>query len=91
METDKNLARKFQVMSDPKRLQILCYIFNSNNKCVSDIAGELGMSVAITSHHLKSLARAGFLEPVRNGKHICYKLSKSKITHDLKKFVCKYQ
>jgi ArsR family transcriptional regulator len=87
----KKLAKKLQVVGDASRLKILCYIFNSNNKCVSDIAKELNMSVAIVSHHLQTLAKEGLLESVRDGKRICYKLSKSEIVNDLKKFICKYK
>ncbi len=85
------LAKKLRVAGDPSRLKILCLIFSDKKVCVSDIAKELGMGVAITSHHLQSLAKEGLLESSRDGKKICYSLSKNDIVTDLKKFICRYK
>ncbi len=85
------LAKKLRVAGDSSRLRILCLIFSDKKVCVSDIAKELGMSVAITSHHLQSLAKEGLLDPSREGKKICYSLSKNKMVVDLKKFICRYK
>lgn len=90
-KTDE-LARKFKTVGDPNRLKILCLIFNGDKMCVSEIAKELGLSVAITSHHLQSLSETGLLKRGREGKNICYLLNnEDKLTSDLKKFICKYK
>ncbi len=84
-------AKKLRVAGDSSRLRILCLIFSDKKVCVSDIAKELGMSVAITSHHLQSLAKEGLLLSSREGKKICYSLSKNDMVTDLKKFICRYK
>jgi DNA-binding transcriptional ArsR family regulator len=87
----ENLAKKLQTAGDPCRLKILCYIFTAKRACVSEIAKYLGLSVAIVSHHLLSLAKEGLLESERDGKRICYSLPKTGFLSDLKKLICKYK
>ncbi|HEU5114453.1 MAG TPA: metalloregulator ArsR/SmtB family transcription factor [Candidatus Paceibacterota bacterium] len=83
------LAKKLLVAGDLTRLKILCLIFDDKKACVSEIAKKLDMSVAIVSHHLQCLARAGLLEPNREGKLVCYSLVKSRFNADLKNFICR--
>jgi DNA-binding transcriptional ArsR family regulator len=83
------LAKRLLVVGDQNRLKILCIIFDEKKVCVSYIANKLGMSVAIVSHHLKSLAAAGILGPEREGKQVCYMLLKSTFNTDLKNFICR--
>lgn len=85
------LAKLMRVAGDENRLKILCSIFGTKNACVSDIAQELGLSVAITSHHLQVMSERGLLTPVRHGKRVCYELPKEPFANDLKKFICKYK
>jgi DNA-binding transcriptional ArsR family regulator len=85
------LAKLLRVAGDESRLKILCVIFGKKQMCVSDIAGELGLSVAIVSHHLRAMSDEGLLIPVRDGKRVCYELPKEPFANDLKKFICKYK
>lgn len=85
------LAKKLRTAGDSNRLKILCLIFKDKKVCVSDIAKYLGLSVAITSHHLQSLTKEGLLDSDREGKKICYSLSRSNIAKDLKSFICRYK
>jgi DNA-binding transcriptional ArsR family regulator len=85
------LAKLMRTVGDESRLRILCFIFSNKEFCVSAIALELHMSVAIVSHHLQVMAKQGLIIPVRDGKRICYKLSKDDFMNDLKKFICKYK
>lgn len=85
------LAKLMRTAGDESRLKILCTIFSKRKVCVSDIAKELGMSVAIVSHHLQALSREGLLLSVREGKKVCYELPKDPFVADLKKFICKYK
>ena len=91
VEEIENLAQKLQTAGDPSRLKILCYLFDAKRACVSDIAGDLGVSIATASHHLQTLAKAGLLESEREGKRICYLIPQGKLVLDLKKFICKYR
>jgi DNA-binding transcriptional ArsR family regulator len=85
------LAKIMRIVGDESRLSILCFIFNHKKFCVSAIALELHMSVAIVSHHLQVMAKQGLVDPVRKGKKICYELSKDSFMRDLKRFVCRYK
>jgi rhodanese-related sulfurtransferase len=46
---------------------------------VEDIAGELGQSVANTSHHLRAMARAGIVATRREGTRIFYRLASDRV------------
>jgi DNA-binding transcriptional ArsR family regulator len=85
------LAKLMRTAGDESRLKILCVIFNERKICVSDIAQELNMSVAIVSHHLRVLEDEGILISSRDGKRIVYELPKEPFVADLKKFICKYK
>ena len=85
------LAKLMRVAGDESRLKILCVIFNEKKICVSDIAEDLEMSVAIVSHHLQVMAKEGLVIASREGKRICYELPKGPFVKDLKKFICKYK
>jgi len=85
------LALLLRTAGDESRLKILCIIFDHKKVCVSDIADELDMSVAIVSHHLKVMAREELVIPMREGKRICYLLPHEPFVGDLKKFICKYK
>lgn len=85
------LAKLMRTAGDESRLKILCVIFGKKKVCVSDIAKDLNMSVAIVSHHLQVMSHEGLLVSVREGKKICYELPKDPFVKDLKKFICKYK
>ncbi len=86
-----DIAGLLRTAGDTGRLKILCVIFDTKNICVSDIAEKLNMSVAITSHHLKVMARTGLLVARRSGKRMCYELPKAPFVGDLKRLICKYK
>jgi rhodanese-related sulfurtransferase len=46
---------------------------------VDEVAAELDQSVANTSHHLRTLARAGLVEGRRDGTRIWYRLSSDRV------------
>ena len=83
------LAKRLLLAGDPARLMILCLLFEGEKVCVSEISKELGMSVAVASHHLRSLAKAGLLEPVREGKRVCYSFRISRFNAGLKRLICR--
>ncbi len=82
---------KLKIIADTSRLNLLCYLFKHKNPCVTDIAKDLNMSVAIVSHHLKVLSKQDILQSCRDGKKNCYTLSKTDFNKDLKNFICKYK
>lgn len=87
----QKLSKIFLVAGDFTRLQILCDIFCNKKICVSDLADNLKLSVAVVSHHLQIMSKLGIIDSVRDGKKICYFPSKNNpIAGDLKKLICKY-
>ena len=48
-------------------------------RSVDDVAVELDQSVANTSHHLRTLARAGLLESRRDGTRVLYRLASEQV------------
>ncbi|MEI8269762.1 MAG: metalloregulator ArsR/SmtB family transcription factor [bacterium] len=85
------LAKLMRTAGDESRLKILCVIFNEKKVCVSEIAKDLDLSIAIVSHHLQVMSKEGLVVSVREGKSICYQLPKEPFIKDLKKFICKYK
>ena len=85
------LARLMRTAGDESRLKILCTVFGKKKMCVSEIAEELDMSIAVVSHHLQVMFKEGLMLPVREGKKVCYELPKGTFVKDLKKFICKYK
>jgi rhodanese-related sulfurtransferase/predicted transcriptional regulator len=49
-------------------------------RSVEEIAGEIGQSVANTSHHLRAMARAGVLRTRREGTRIVYMLASDRVS-----------
>jgi rhodanese-related sulfurtransferase/DNA-binding transcriptional ArsR family regulator len=52
---------------------------SSCSRTVDAVAQELGQSVANTSHHLRSLARAGLVTSRRAGTHVHYRLASDEV------------
>lgn len=48
-------------------------------RSVEEVAGEIGQSMANTSHHLRSLAGAGLLQSRRDGQRIIYRLTSDRV------------
>lgn len=69
------LAKRF---SDANRLRILLLLTNGKQS-VSAIVGELGLSQALVSHHLKELKRSLLVTVERQGPFIYYALSDYRI------------
>lgn len=50
-------------------------MLGQGERTVEEVAEEIGQSVANTSHHLRTLARAGLVATRRQGTHIHYRLA----------------
>lgn len=81
-------AELLSIAADPTRLRILCFMFDRDEACVSEIAGALDMSVAAISHHLQIMKQHEIFATERIGTKICYKLIESDFTESIRKFVC---
>jgi DNA-binding transcriptional ArsR family regulator len=82
MKNDKEQFRKqaefCKFMANPKRLEIL-FLLKGGEKCVEDIADEMGIYIPNVSQHLSVMKKKGVVESRRDGVKIYYKLSSEKI------------
>ena len=65
------LADMFRMMGDPTRLSILLSCMN-DAVAVSEIAGRLGLSPSLVSHHLRLLRATRLLKAERRGRQVFY-------------------
>lgn len=84
------IATILKHIGEENRLKIMCVLVSNKNLCVSDIAKKLSLSVASTSHHLRTLEKNNILISSKEGKEVCYRLVDSPIIKDIKKLFCKY-
>ncbi|MDE1975466.1 MAG: winged helix-turn-helix transcriptional regulator [Patescibacteria group bacterium] len=85
-----DLARLLKAAGNESRLRILCLMGRKRGLCVSELSDELGLSVAVVSHHMRALARAGVLTADKNGKRVCYRFGRKGMGKELQALVCKY-
>lgn len=68
------LADVFKVLGDPTRLRILHALMNGE-RCVMDIAGQIGMGQSAVSYQLRILRDACLVQFRRDGKVVYYSLA----------------
>jgi rhodanese-related sulfurtransferase/DNA-binding transcriptional ArsR family regulator len=54
-------------------------VLTQGERSVEELAGEIGQSVANTSHHLRAMARAGLVTTRRDGTRIYYTLASERV------------
>ncbi|MHB2028480.1 MAG: ArsR/SmtB family transcription factor [Acidimicrobiales bacterium] len=72
------LAEVAGALSAGRRIEIID-LLAQGERSVEDIAGSIGQNMANTSHHLRTLARAGLVRSRRSGTHIFYRLAGSDV------------
>lgn len=72
----EQLAVTMKALADPTRLRLLSIVAASKNAeaCVCDLIEPVGLSQPTVSHHLKILAKAGFLTRSKRGTWAYYTL-----------------
>jgi ArsR family transcriptional regulator, arsenate/arsenite/antimonite-responsive transcriptional repressor len=78
--TDAELAELetvFRALADRHRVQIVSMLLSagSDEICVCDFEGQLGLAQPTVSYHLKRLVDAGLLERERRGTFAYYRLA----------------
>ncbi len=76
------VARLFQALSDPTRLQILG-LLRGGERCVCELTGVLDAAQSRLSFHLKVLKDAGLVSDRREGRWIYYTI-RSGVLDDLR-------
>jgi DNA-binding transcriptional ArsR family regulator len=75
-------AQRFDLLSDPNRLEILLVLHRAPGICVGDLAAALGRSENAVSQALRVLRQQGWVSSTRVGRLVSYKLE-DEIVHDL--------
>ncbi|OCB16261.1 transcriptional regulator [Mycobacterium vulneris] len=75
-------ARRFDLLSDPHRLEILLGLHRAPGICVSDLATALGRSENAVSQALRVLRDQGWVTATRVGRTVNYRLDDDTV-HDL--------
>ncbi len=68
-----DLAGIFRALGDPSRLRLL-HILHGGERCVKDLACQLGITPSAVSHQLRLLRGLRLVRYRRDGKHIYYAL-----------------
>jgi rhodanese-related sulfurtransferase/predicted transcriptional regulator len=72
------LASIGQALGSGRRAEIVD-VLAQGERSVDEVAGEIGQSLANTSHHLRSLARSGLVRSRRDGARVIYRLASDRV------------
>lgn len=75
-------TQRFDLLSDPNRLEILLGLHRAPGICVGDLADALGRSENAVSQALRVLRQQGWVSSTRIGRAVSYRLN-DEIVHDL--------
>jgi rhodanese-related sulfurtransferase/DNA-binding MarR family transcriptional regulator len=67
-----------KALSSGRRAEIID-LLAQGERTVDAVAGEIGQSIANTSHHLRTLAKAGLVTSRRTGTHVHYRLASDEV------------
>ena len=73
---------RFDLLSDPNRLEILLCLHRAPGICVGDLAAALGRSENAVSQALRVLRQQGWVSSTRVGREVSYRLE-DEIVHEL--------
>ncbi len=69
LERDLSDPKLLRALAHPVRLRILAYLRSRDSATATEVAEQIGESVASASYHLRILAKYGFVEPAgRQGR-----------------------
>jgi DNA-binding transcriptional ArsR family regulator len=66
--TAEDRAKVFKALSDPRRVDIVDSLAKHGPQCGTELADELGVSIALLCHHWEVLAEAGLVKKERVGQ-----------------------
>jgi rhodanese-related sulfurtransferase len=67
-----------QALGSGRRAEIVD-VLAQGERSVDQVAGEVGQSLANTSHHLRFLAKSGLVRSRRNGARVVYRLASDRV------------
>lgn len=86
METNgvEQRAKIFASLSDPTRLRIVELLAGNGEMTGTDIAAELGISLALHCHHTKILSEAGVITKRKEGQTTYCSLNRTAVKRTFK-------
>ena len=81
--TVERIAETFRLLGDGTRVRILDAL-GQGERCVCDIAGQVGMSESAVSHQLRLLRTMRLVRPRRSGRQVFYTLDDQHIVQLLR-------
>ena len=75
----EHIARIGKAAANPSRLELLD-LLSQGARTVEALAGQIGQSVATTSHHLQVLRRARLVEAQKAGLYVTYRLADPQVS-----------
>jgi ArsR family transcriptional regulator len=72
--TVERLARNFRALGDPMRSRMVLAL-SRRERCVTDLAAAVGLSLSATSHQLRILRDLDLVRVRRDGKNQVYTLN----------------
>jgi DNA-binding transcriptional ArsR family regulator len=79
MRVDPDIPGVAAVLADPSRVLILLALQDGSARPAGELARIAGVSPATASAHLARLVEAGFLVPVRQGRHRYYRSERDEL------------
>ena len=80
-------AKVFKALSDPTRLRIVEMLAERDEMCGSEMADELGISLALLCHHWSALEYAGLITKRKEGQTASVSLNQETLSDCLKGLV----
>lgn len=79
----EQLARQLKALAEPNRLRLLSIVaaHETQEACVCDLTGPVGLTQGTVSHHLKVLVDAGLLTREQRGRWAYYAIVPSSLEH----------
>ncbi len=79
LDNQDKLPQLFDALSDRRRFDIMKFLINRNDLCVSQIADVFHITVSAASQQLRLLELAGLIKRVRMGQKICYEIKEDRL------------
>jgi len=70
-----HLQETLAALAAPKRFDLLVLMLSEPDRSVSQLAEAVGLSQSCTTRHLQSLARAGLVNGLRDGKRVVFRIA----------------
>jgi DNA-binding transcriptional ArsR family regulator len=74
----ETIARRFQVLAEPNRLEILAAL-RTRERSVTELMDETGLGQANLSKHLRLLHQEGFVQRRKEGLNVIYRLADDEV------------